>query len=85
MRRVLGHCLSCRKRNGPLGKQLMAELPPERTASDKPPFAATGVDYFGPFLVKIGRCKHKQTIRLYLPTWLPGQFISKLRAVQSIS
>ena len=66
VRQVLGHCLSCRKRNGPLGKQLMAELPPERTASDKPPFAATGVNYFGPFFQKFGGCEHKRYVCIYL-------------------
>jgi len=57
---VLGHCISCRKRNGPLGKQIMAELPLEKIAADKPPFATAGVDYFGPFLVKVGRSEIKR-------------------------
>ena len=55
VRRVLNQCLLCKKRNLCLGRQLMADLPSGRVTSDNPPFHHTGVDYFGPFLVKQGR------------------------------
>ena len=49
---VLGKCLFCRQRNARPGVQMMADK--ERLTPDKPPFYFTGVDYFGPFLVRQG-------------------------------
>ena len=60
VRKVLGHCLKCKKRSAQRGQQLMADLPTERVTPDKPPFTYTGVDYFGPFLVKRGRSEVKR-------------------------
>ncbi|XP_068229419.1 uncharacterized protein [Palaemon carinicauda] len=40
-------------------EQLMADLPPDRVQSGKPPFYRTGVDLFGPFFVKRGRAQMK--------------------------
>jgi hypothetical protein len=52
-------CIHCRKRDGqPMG-QRMADLPPDRTVSDNPPFTYVGVDCFGPFSVKRGRSEVK--------------------------
>ncbi|XP_068704024.1 uncharacterized protein [Montipora foliosa] len=57
VRRVLRECLYCRKRASPTGKQKMADLPPERLTPDRlrPPFTFLGIDYFGPFLVRLKR------------------------------
>ncbi len=38
----------------------LADLPPCRLNLYKPPFYSTGVDYFGPFAVKIGRRQEKR-------------------------
>ena len=60
VRRVLGNCMFCRKRNAPVGSQLMADLPPGRLQVDKPPFSHVGVDYFGPLLITQGRSQVKR-------------------------
>ncbi|XP_077976283.1 uncharacterized protein LOC120332657 [Styela clava] len=60
VRKVLGNCISCRKRNAPLGQQIMADLPDARLAVNKPVFSEVGCDFFGPFLVKQGRSNVKR-------------------------
>lgn len=60
VRRVIGKCFQCKKRNAPLCQQLMAELPTERVTPEKPPFTNVGVDYFGPLYVKQGRSHVKR-------------------------
>ncbi|XP_078355375.1 uncharacterized protein LOC144640001 [Oculina patagonica] len=57
---VLAECVSCRRRQAPLCKQKMADLPECRVLPDKPPFTSVGVDYFGPFQVRRGRCLVKR-------------------------
>ncbi|XP_048048490.1 uncharacterized protein LOC125269604 isoform X1 [Megalobrama amblycephala] len=51
-------CVACRKLRRPTEIQKMADLPSERV-NPSPPFMYTGMDCFGPFLVKRGRsvCK----------------------------
>ncbi|XP_068202790.1 uncharacterized protein [Palaemon carinicauda] len=57
--RVLSRCISCRRGHRKVIEQLMADLPPDRGESGKPPFYRTGVDLFGPFYVKQGRTEMK--------------------------
>ena len=56
VRRIIRSCFDCKRRCGKLGKQKMADLPEDRVTADKPPFSFVGIDCFGPFLVKRGRC-----------------------------
>jgi len=60
VRRVLGKCMLCRKRNASVGTQQMADLPTARLQIDKPPFSHVGVDYFGPIMVSQGRSQVKR-------------------------
>ncbi|MBM6549366.1 hypothetical protein H7673_10950 [Streptococcus dysgalactiae subsp. equisimilis] len=60
VRRVLAKCSKCRLLfPRPLG-QTMAPLPTCRIIGGGYPFDQCGVDYFGPFRVKIGRSEHKR-------------------------
>ncbi|KAG1651579.1 hypothetical protein GQR58_026910 [Nymphon striatum] len=47
-------CVTCKKLRGKFLEQKMADLPPERI-EESSPFLHTGVDYFGPFMIKEGR------------------------------
>ena len=55
VRKVLGKCVFCRRRNAKLSLQVMSDLPAERLTRNKPPFYFTGVDFFGPFTVRQAR------------------------------
>jgi len=48
--------------------QQMADLSADRTKGDTAPFTSTGVDYFVPLLVRIGRSDHKG-MAAYLPVY----------------
>ena len=60
VKKVIGRCIFCRRQNKPLQSQLMAPLPEERLVADRPPFDSTGIDYFGPLMVRVGRSSVKR-------------------------
>ena len=60
VRKVLSKCVSCRRRQGRTCVQKMADLPPDRTTLDEPPFTSVGIDYFVPFLIRQGRSERKR-------------------------
>jgi len=60
IKRMISQCIKCRRVSAPLGEQIMAPLPAVRVTPNKPPFSATGVDYFGPIYVKQGRSEVKR-------------------------
>jgi hypothetical protein len=55
MKRLVSKCVLCKKYQGKYGNQKMANLPKERLQADDPPFTRIGIDFFGPFEVKLGR------------------------------
>jgi hypothetical protein len=57
---IMRKCLVCRKLNARVNSQMMADLPTNRVRSGDPPFTHTGMDYFGPFQVKVGRSVKKK-------------------------
>ena len=60
VRQVIKDCVACRRMSKECEWQKMADLPECRTDDMHPPFHHTGVDYFGPFLVKEGRKEVKR-------------------------
>jgi len=60
VRQVLRDCVTCRRVYSQPAVQKMADLPVERVTPDKPPFTFIGLDFFGPFLVKVGRSMVKR-------------------------
>ena len=60
VRKILGKCIFCQRRNSAFGKQYMADLPSCRVTPGNPPFFFTGIDYFGPIMVKQGRNRLKR-------------------------
>ena len=59
VRSVIAKCVFCKRHHGAKGEQRMADLPKARV-TEAPPFTFTGVDYFGPFILKIGRREIKR-------------------------
>ncbi|MBM6549259.1 hypothetical protein, partial [Streptococcus dysgalactiae] len=60
VQRVIGSCMFCRRHNATVGKQLMSSLPTVRVQAGWWPFAETGLDLFGPILVKSQNTKRKR-------------------------
>ena len=59
VKRVVNSCIDCRRRSAKPVHQMMADLPNVRLSVDYP-FAAVGIDYFGPFQTRVGRAFRKQ-------------------------
>ena len=60
VKRVLKQCIRCRRYQAPFCNQKMAPILTEQKTADKPPFSFVGIDYFGPFSVKIGSSVEKR-------------------------
>lgn len=58
--KVLRQCLQCKRRTAKPNNQIMADLPPARLHMYESPFSHTGVDYFGPYLIKQRRSEVKR-------------------------
>lgn len=59
------NCVDCRKWRGSPQVPRMADLPPSSLRLYKPPFYSTGVDCFGPMMIKVGRRNEKRWGILY--------------------
>ncbi len=58
--KVVRDCLECRKEAAKSEPPIMGPLPRHRLQSHLPPFTNTGLDYFGPFHVVLGRRHEKR-------------------------
>ena len=59
VRQLIRKCVTCRRLRMPTNTQIMADLPANRL-TPAPVFTYTGVDFFGPYLVKEGRKELKR-------------------------
>ena len=64
LRSIRNKCIRCRKGRAQTMTPVMAELPTERLDASTA-FANVGIDYFGPFTVKIGRRNEKRWCCLF--------------------
>ncbi|XP_024865045.1 uncharacterized protein LOC119617585 [Kryptolebias marmoratus] len=60
VRRHQRSCVECKRWKGRPNPPRMADLPPARLRLFKPPFYSTGVDCFGPYIIKIRRSSEKR-------------------------
>ena len=64
-RRICSQCITCRRHHPQMQHQLMGELPAQRVNSS-PPFTHTGLDYAGPFTIKLGRVRKPVRVEAYV-------------------
>ena len=55
MRKVLLDCLYCKRKRMKPQKAFMSELPKERLDAYEKPFCNTGIEFFGPVIVKLSK------------------------------
>ena len=60
VQKISSSCPSCRRLRAKPEPPVIADLPDSRLGYQQPPFANTGVDYFGPILVRHGRKTEKR-------------------------
>ncbi|XP_049866576.1 uncharacterized protein LOC126367197 [Pectinophora gossypiella] len=65
VRTVANRCLQCRIRKAAPLNPPTGDLPPQRLAHHQRPFTFTGLDYFGPVNVTVGRRHEKRYVALY--------------------
>ena len=58
-------CVVCRKAAAKVENQLMRQLPAARTTSS-PPFTTTGINYAGPFTLKLGHTRKPVLVKAYM-------------------
>ena len=64
-RSTCSSCTVCRKASATGSQQLMGQLPSARVTAGHP-FSTTGVDYAGPFQIKLGRVRRPVMVKAYL-------------------
>ena len=78
-------CVPCKKMFASALNQKMAELPPERLEAFNRPFTFTGMDCFGPFLIKQGRSEVKRYCCLFTCMNTRAVHLEKLNCLETDS
>ena len=65
LRSIKSNCVFCRKLRAQINLPLMADIPAERLYYQSHPFTHVGIDYFGPFEVKLLRRSMKRWCCLF--------------------
>ena len=60
-KKIIRSCVVCQRYNAKPEIPNMADLPKNRMDLNQPPFTNTGVDFFGPLLIKQGRKRIKKS------------------------
>ena len=55
IQRVLKNCSFCKRRSAKPQQSFMSNIPIDRIAVNEKPFSNTGVDYFGPIIIKLNK------------------------------
>ncbi|XP_062542159.1 uncharacterized protein LOC134210151 [Armigeres subalbatus] len=63
--KIAKECIQCRILKAAPRPPVMAPLPKQRLTAFVQPFTFTGLDYFGPILVKVGRSNAKRWVALF--------------------
>ena len=85
VKRMLRECILCGKLRGQPLVQKMANLPSDRVTPCVAPFTFTGVDCFGPFVVKRGRTREKRYGCLFTCLTMRAVHIEKLHTLDADS
>ena len=64
IKKVLQKCLPCKMAKIPCGHEIEAPLPADRVKPQKP-FAVTGIDFAGPFYIRVGSNIRKSYVALF--------------------
>ena len=75
LRSIKNKCVTCRKGRARTIAPVMADLPEERLDASTA-FTNVAVDYFGPFIVQIGRRNETMVLSLYLSNYESGAYRS---------
>ncbi|KAL1258161.1 hypothetical protein QQF64_011405 [Cirrhinus molitorella] len=85
IRRYQRQCVECRKWRGRPEVPLMADLPLTRQRYFKPAFYSTGMDCFGPFVIKIGCRKEKRWGIVFKCMTIRAVYLDILHSIDSDS
>ncbi|XP_014215174.1 uncharacterized protein LOC106644264 [Copidosoma floridanum] len=69
VRAELSPCFTCKRYKGRTQTQLMSDLPNCRV-TPSPPFQKTGVDYAGPFPIRLSKSQGKDTLKGYVVVFI---------------
>lgn len=83
VKRVLQQCVVCRRWQGKACSQRMADLPSDRISPEEPAFTHVGIDCFGPFYVKRGRCREKRYGCLFTCLKIRAIHLEKLHSLDA--